>query len=658
VRRRELILAVLCACRGSASTPAAPPPTADAGSAAAPALPIPKPAFEGPPPADPVAALETTATLGCVVRASGHVDCWDRSGEVTRVPDLDDVVALHDSTYERCVVRRASGVTCLDTGNDPEPPVHIAVKDPIAVYSGYPSCAIRADHRVACWDREHAPKPRLAAKLRGVVGLAGNGYLTCALRVDGHLSCTDELDLAPTAWREVADLSRMHAFAIGDGGADNDDFYTNGCAVLDGGDVQCFALAGHAGKAIRAGTGDYPPPAALAALHGATALAMDPDVHGLVALVGGHVVVVDADGAARTLPDLADATAITFDCAVRAQGSVVCWGGRANGQPYLASSAKPVPVVGVAGVTSIAVGKHETWAVTRDGRAVHWGGFATGWAVSMTDSHDLASVQIGPSTIDEPCFVRKTGGVTCLSYRTHQPTDMGVAHVVELVAGDDYLARQVDGALRYWMNIEIGEPDFAMTELPAIPGAVEIEGHLAMLCTRDDFGRVQCGDSGCAWDKPGHWKCGAPKLARIAIDPARELAVNHYTACARLASGEVWCWGHNEFGELGRGSADKNVSPPGPVTGLAHATGLRATDPGFCASLADGSLTCWGTRELAKQRTQMLPPGSLDGPWFGGADGCTIRRDGLAACWGDNKGGRLGDGSIVKLDSPAAVPGL
>ncbi|HTR56457.1 MAG TPA: hypothetical protein VMJ10_37545, partial [Kofleriaceae bacterium] len=330
----------------------------------------------------------------------------------------------------------------------------------------------------------------------------------------------------------------------------------------------------------------------------------------------------------------------------------------ATGQPYRGRAAKPLPVVGVTDVVSIAAGQNETWAVTRDGRAWQWGGGRTGWAVPIDGAHDLASVAIGPSSIDVPCFVRKTGGVSCLSYRTREPVDIGIKTVTALESDDDYLAHLADGSMRYWPNIAIGEPGFEPTVVPAIPGAVEVTGHLAMICTRDADGRVACGDPSCVGDRTGHWKCGAPKLAAISIPPARELAVHHSTACARFETGEIWCWGRNDMGELGRGTADDKVSPPGPVLGVARATGLRATEPGFCASVADGSLTCWGTREFDKKPVQVLPPASIDGPWVGGSDGCTIRRDGLAACWGDNRDGRLGDGSIPGLDSPAAVPGL
>jgi hypothetical protein len=74
----------------------------------------------------------------------------------------------------------------------------------------------------------------------------------------------------------------------------------------------------------------------------------------------------------------------------------------------------------------------------------------------------------------------------------------------------------------------------------------------------------------------------------------------------------------------------------------------------MCAKLADRSLACWGFDAAAPH--VVLPPGSLDGPFAGGPDGCTIRKDGQVACWGGNGEGRLGDGSVVDLASPAAVP--
>ena len=54
----------------------------------------------------------------------------------------------------------------------------------------------------------------------------------------------------------------------------------------------------------------------------------------------------------------------------------------------------------------------------------------------------------------------------------------------------------------------------------------------------------------------------------------------------------------------------------------------------------------------------MLPKGSLTGGFVGGETGCTITPDRRVACWGHNAHGELGDGSIVYLAQPAAVPGL
>ena len=64
-------------------------------------------------------------------------------------------------------------------------------------------------------------------------------------------------------------------------------------------------------------------------------------------------------------------------------------------------------------------------------------------------------------------------------------------------------------------------------------------------------------------------------------------------ACARLTSGEVWCWGKNEYGELGTGSI---TAPSAPVraTQFPNALAVRAGMGVTCAILADRSVACVG----------------------------------------------------------------
>src|SRR5690606_9311974 len=57
--------------------------------------------------------------------------------------------------------------------------------------------------------------------------------------------------------------------------------------------------------------------------------------------------------------------------------------------------------------------------------------------------------------------------------------------------------------------------------------------------------------------------------------------------------GTVWCWGNNDYGQLGDGT---NVSRSAPdlVPGLSPVVSLGANWRGVCAAESDGTIWCWG----------------------------------------------------------------
>ncbi|MCC6897415.1 MAG: hypothetical protein IT377_00495 [Polyangiaceae bacterium] len=65
-------------------------------------------------------------------------------------------------------------------------------------------------------------------------------------------------------------------------------------------------------------------------------------------------------------------------------------------------------------------------------------------------------------------------------------------------------------------------------------------------------------------------------------------------ACALTAGGRVWCWGENEYGQLGVGSAEERRAAPERVPGIEGATDLAVGLFHTCALLGDRSVTCWG----------------------------------------------------------------
>jgi alpha-tubulin suppressor-like RCC1 family protein len=102
-------------------------------------------------------------------------------------------------------------------------------------------------------------------------------------------------------------------------------------------------------------------------------------------------------------------------------------------------------------------------------------------------------------------------------------------------------------------------------------------------------------------------------------------------SCARLTSGKVDCWGQSNWGSLGDGSfsysavpvAVKGVGGSGTLTGVVS---LTSNGPGdlMSARLASGELDCWGQNydgQLGngKFSTTGSPGTNTDGSAFPGA---------------------------------------
>jgi alpha-tubulin suppressor-like RCC1 family protein len=61
--------------------------------------------------------------------------------------------------------------------------------------------------------------------------------------------------------------------------------------------------------------------------------------------------------------------------------------------------------------------------------------------------------------------------------------------------------------------------------------------------------------------------------------------------CALMNSGEVYCWGINQYGQLGDGSTTDRLTPVA-VSGLSSATAIAAGQDHTCALVAGGVVYC------------------------------------------------------------------
>jgi alpha-tubulin suppressor-like RCC1 family protein len=139
----------------------------------------------------------------------------------------------------------------------------------------------------------------------------------------------------------------------------------------------------------------------------------------------------------------------------------------------------------------------------------------------------------------------------------------------------------------------------------------------------------------------------------------------------------VMCWGHNDFGQLGDGSALRR-SRPVRVEGLAGAEQVAAGGAHSCALRADRTAVCWGLNGDGQigDRTGVfvsVPSTVVDGAGTtlgnivqiaaGAIHTCAVIGTGaasanIAMCWGDNSQGQLGDGTLFDRNAAAVVATL
>ena len=143
-----------------------------------------------------------------------------------------------------------------------------------------------------------------------------------------------------------------------------------------------------------------------------------------------------------------------------------------------------------------------------------------------------------------------------------------------------------------------------------------------------------------------------------------QLTAGESHTCAVILTGQAFCWGENQKGQVGDGTPAERPSPT-LVVGLT--SGIQAITAGVasgCAVEANLSLRCWGsvdgndlTAHPTAQPVTALSSGV--GPVSAGEESaCALVASGSLKCWGQNTFGELGTGTTVASPTPVTVPGL
>ena len=241
----------------------------------------------------------------------------------------------------------------------------------------------------------------------------------------------------------------------------------------------------------------------------------------------------------------------------------------------------------------------------------------------------------------------------------------GLAATSISVGGAHSCMVTVSGAAYCWGSNTYGQLGDG-TELDRLTPVAVISGHLFVsLATGDQHtcGVTSTGSTYC-WGRNNSGQLGdgsllnrsSPTLVSGGLAFATIAAGVGYHTCARTASGVAYCWGQNEWGQLGDGTTANRLIPTAVAGGLSFAS-LSPSNAFSCGVTTTSEGYCWGINFVGSlgdgTTSQRLVPTAIAGGLSfslvttGGGFGCGLTTAGIIHCWGINSVGQLGDGTTV-----------
>jgi alpha-tubulin suppressor-like RCC1 family protein len=390
-----------------------------------------------------------------------------------------------------------------------------------------------------------------------------------------------------------------------------------------------------------------------------------------------HYQVAAENEASEGVPSLGGDKAFTTACAATAvsagwdhacadlkDGRVACWGADEYGDLgdgsftgpeqclYFADmcSWAPEPVEGITDAIGVAAGEQQSCALLSGGEVECWGEAAeienTATPVPIAGVTKATAITVGR---DFGCALIAGGSVECWGYNSDG--DLG------------------DGGSEWSINDTTGAA--TSVKVHGITDAIAISAGLYHVCAVLADGNVDCWGSNSDGqlgdgtytgpEECGDEACSTTPVAVEGITDAITVGVGEHQSCAVLASGEVYCWGENSWGQLGDGTSTgpqecyyaRCSMTPVKVENLSGATAVSGGDAHTCATLLIGSVECWGSGgsgqlgagpSIFNSDTPVPVSGIVDAETIslGSEFSCALLSGGEIDCWGDNLRGELG----------------
>lgn len=205
-----------------------------------------------------------------------------------------------------------------------------------------------------------------------------------------------------------------------------------------------------------------------------------------------------------------------------------------------------------------------------------------------------------------------------------------------------------------------------------VPIAVTISGGWSHTCARHSSGQLHC------WGRNEYGELGSGStsmaITRAATPVAGAVMVVDVSAraehtCYVTVSGRLHCFGRNDTGQIGDGTMAPSRPTPSEVVGLPETVTRVSIGGGFtCARLASGTVACWGQNDSGQLGNRSTGPSLMPVSVTGLSDvtdldsnaahSCAIHAVGSVSCWGSNNEGQIGNGTTVNALGPTIVDGI
>lgn len=374
-------------------------------------------------------------------------------------------------------------------------------------------------------------------------------------------------------------------------------------------------------------------------------------------------------------------TDVTGQCGIRDDGHAYCWGRNTRGQVGMGSSAvssynTPQQVYTAAGVSGT------SWTAITSGHTVNCGirddntGYCWGW-----QGYGSRGDGIGGDT-NRPNIIQ-TAGVSGTGW-THIDTGNAITCGV-----------RDDNSGYCWGENEMGELGIGSygtnySAPQAVPGdwhAFSVDGEFS--CAIRANKTLTCfGDGNGPFGGTLSLGSSTFKIYSTSTVPIDDSATsgstwidisNHdFATCGIRDDGTGWCWGSEARNNLARGGSNINTSTRSfhiptaiDLTGVSGSawTQMDGGHDEGCGIRDDGTAWCWGWNysgstgcsgcTLYHRPLAVTTTGVTGTIWtsitLSVSTACGIRDDGTGYCWGEGSDGQIGNGASADVNAPAPI---